>query len=184
MKKRQAFATLMAAAILIAACGSVPANPTPTAVLIAAPFGGFKIMSPVALSETSKSVETSIGTLEVTTFEGKSGTLTYSVVYTDYPAKYAAVDAASFITAVRDEQVSALGGTLVAEGRTEMQGVTGREIQISAELADGTQAIHRSRLYWLPTRLYLVSVLAPAERVNEAVVTDFLDSFQLTDRAY
>jgi len=184
MRKHFALAVLLAAATMLAACGAAGATPTPTPVTISAPFGGFKVVSPVALAETSKAVETNIGTLEVTTFQGKSGNFTYSVVYADYPAKYAAVDTASFLAAIRDEQVVALGGALVSEGRLELTGVEGREIQISAELEDGVEAIHRSRLYWLPTRLYQESVLAPQERINEAAVVDFLESFELTDRAY
>jgi len=184
MKNRLAFTTLVAVAVFVAACGGGAATPTPTAVLITSPFGGFKITSPVALTETSETVETNIGTLEVTTFQGKSGGLDYSVIYADYPAKYAAVEAATFLAAVRDEQVTTLGGALVSEGDLTSAGIAGREIQISAELEDGTKAIHRSRLYWVPTRLYLVSVLVPAELVDEKAVVDFLDSFQLTDRAY
>jgi len=184
MKNRLAFTTLMAVAVFLAACGGDAAIPAPTAVLIASPFGGFKIRSPVALTETSKTVETNIGILEITTLQGKSGGLDYSIVYADYPAKYAAVETATFLAAVRDEQVTSLGGALVSEGNLKLAGIEGREIQISAELEDGTKAIHRSRLYWVPTRLYLVSVLVPAELVDEKVVVDFLDSFQLTDRAY
>ncbi len=184
MKNRWAFTTLIAVAVFLAACGGDAATPAPTAVPITSPFGGFKITSPVALTETSKTVETNIGTLEITTLQGKSGGLDYSVVYADYPAKYAAVEAATFLAAVRDEQVTGLGGALLSEGNLTLAGIVGREIQISAELEDGTKAIHRSRLYWVPTRLYMVAVLAPEERVNEAAVVDFLDSFQLTNRAY
>ena len=184
MKNRWTFTTLIAVALFVAACGGDAATPAPTAVLITSPFGGFRISSPVALTETSKTVETNIGTLEITTLQGKSGGLDYSIVYADYPAKYAAVEAATFLAAVRDEQVTTLGGALVSEGNLTLAGIVGREIQISVELEDGTKAIHRSRLYWVPTRLYMVAVLAPEERVNEVAVVDFLDSFQLTDRAY
>lgn len=184
MRNRFALAVMLALTTMLAACGGAKATPTPTPVAISAPFGGFRILSPVALTETSEAVETNIGTLEVTTFQGKSGSFTYSVVYADYPAKYAGVDPASFLAAIRDDQVAGLGGSLVSEGRLDLAGVEGREIQITAELEDGTKAIHRSRLYWSPTRLYQVSVLAPEERINEAAVVGFLESFELTDRAY
>jgi hypothetical protein len=183
MKNSHVVTALLAVTLLLAACG----GPTPTPTTVPLPFtsadGGFSILSPAPLAETTEVVKVSIGSLELHTFQGEDGGFTYLVVYSDYPQGLKTADAAGLLASARDDQVSSLNGKLVSESQVTLSGIQGREIRISAQGEDGRNVIVRGRLYWAPTRLYRVLVVAARERVDDAAVTSFLESFRLTDRA-
>jgi hypothetical protein len=189
MRKALAFAVLVVVAMLAIACGGATPTPTappaPTAAVLpfASAVGGFSVLSPATLAETTEIATTEIGNLEVHTFQGDSGGFSYFVVYSDYPESYRAVDAAGLLASARDGQVNSTGGSLVMDGPITLSGVQGRDIRIKATADDGQMVILRSRLYWAPTRLYQVLVLAPEGREDDSAVGAFLESFKLTDRA-
>jgi len=189
MSKASAFTVLVVVAMLVAACGGATptptASPAPTAAVL--PFtsavGGFSVLSPVTLTETTETADTEAGNLEVHTFQGVSGGLSYFVVYSDYPESFRAVDAAGLLASARDGQVNSTGGRLVMDGPITLSGVQGHELRIKAETEDGQPVVLRSRVFWAPTRLYQVMVLAPEGSEDDTAVGAFLESFKLTDRA-
>jgi hypothetical protein len=184
MKKSHVVTAVLAVTLFLAACGG--STPTPTTV--PQPFtsaeGGFLVMSPAPLTETTEVVKIEIGSLEMHTFQGENSGFSYLVVYSDYPQGLKTADAAGLLASARDDQVNSLKGKLVSETQVMLSGVQGREIRISAQGEDGQNVVVRGRLYWVPTRLYRVLVIAAPERVDEASVSSFLESFKLTDRAY
>jgi len=146
--------------------------------------GGFAVQSPVDLVESVTTAETEAGNLEVHTFEGSTGEMTYVVTYVDYPESYAGKTTQQMLDAARDGQVKGVGGTLTGEGAVTVQGVPGREVRIQIPGADGKSQVLRGYLFWGALRLYRVLAYAPADRADSPEVSAFLDSFEFRDRPY
>jgi hypothetical protein len=195
MKRSSVYSFVVVLALALAACGPGPAptvapsaTPAPATAAPPRPFasleGGFAVQSPVDLVETVATAETEAGNLEVHTFEGSAGEMTYVVTYVDYPESYAGNPTQQMLDAARDGQVKGEGGTLAGEGAVTVQGVLGREvrIQIPGEGEDGR--VLRGYLFWGALRLYRVLVYAPAGQADSPEVSAFLDSFQFRDRPY
>lgn len=130
---------------------------------------------------SSKSVRTPTGELKLVALVGAGGNdLSLSITFTDYPQKYAEVDARKLLAAVRDGmktkdailehsddgQPGRLDGTSVPFPGMEF-------------VYDHHKYVARTRLFLVGTRLYQVNAIGPRREVFSKTAEEFLLSFDV-----
>jgi hypothetical protein len=142
--------------------------------------GGFSIVPPYALQETSQTVDTEAGPLEIRMFAAEQGQQAWLVGYSDYPEELVqASDPAAMLAGVRDGAVSNVNGQLVSDVEATLAGYPGREFSATVT-QNGQEMVMRERVYLVGNRLYQILVVVPKGEENSQEVEAFFESFQLT----
>ena len=116
--------------------------------------GGFSIVPPYPLQETTQSVDTDAGPIEVHMFVAEQGQKAWLVGYSDYPeALVEASDPATMLAGARDGAVSNVNGQLVSDAEIALNGYPGREFSASVT-QNGQEIVLRQRVYMVGNRLY------------------------------
>jgi hypothetical protein len=132
--------------------------------------GKYSIMAPGKLRESKLTIATDAGPLTVTSESiSESSKLLLSVSITDYPPRFALVDAGRFLDAVRDG-LKAKEGKILRDEVSE----SGREVLI----LQGKYAT-RTRLVLDGTRLYQITATGPQDQVESKLAGQFLQSFAI-----
>jgi hypothetical protein len=159
-----------------------PPTDTPTpepARLFKSEEGGFSIVAPYALQETSQSVNTEAGTIEVHMFIAEQGQEAWLVGYSDYPEEIVqASDPEAILAGARDGAVANVNGQLVSDTEISLDGYPGREFSASVT-QNGQDFVLRQRVFLVGNRLYQMVVIVPKGTESSTEVEDFLHSFQL-----
>jgi hypothetical protein len=159
--------------LLLAACGG-SGSPQPP-VEFKSETGGFSITTPYALKETTQSVDTEAGKIEIHMFSAEQGQQAWMVGYSDYPPEIVeASDAEGLLGASRDGAVSNVNGELVSDAPVSLNEHPGREFTASAQ---GLSL--RARIFLVENRLYQIMAVVPKGQENSEEVDRFLQSFQL-----
>ena len=139
---------------------------------------GFSIMTPVSLTETTRSTETAAGKIEIRAFSGERNGAAYTVGYSVYPHELVAQsDPAAVLAASRDGMISSLGGVLVTDKEVTVAGNPGREFEVTSKTQDGSPFASKSFLLLVGDRLYQVLVITPKGGAISAKMNDFIRSF-------
>jgi hypothetical protein len=145
--------------------------------------GGFAVLLPGKPTGSEQAVESKVGTLKHHMFLLVSGTDVYMVSYVDYPDPV--TDPAvikTMLDAGREGGLQATHGELKSEKEIKLGEYTGREWVVNIPDA----GFARARAYWVSSRLYQAMVVLgdaktiEAEKVRDATMAKFLDSFVLT----
>lgn len=140
------------------------------------PEGRCSAVFPRKPKHESKTVRTAAGEQRVLIWSASQGTdLTLSVTYTDYPPRFADLDPARLLMAVRDGMMTK-GARVVEDRRVEPDGrrQAGREVTI-----DHGKYHTRTRLFLDGTRLYQVTATGTEKAVTGAAAERFLMSFEV-----
>ena len=108
-------------------------------------------------------------------FSATAGAETYGLAYADYSPRS---DWESAGNGERDSIVSGLGGFVVEEKRTSVQGYPGKWIRFVGPNTSGELAI-----YLVGHRLYLLHAFAPKSTQRPQNFSKFLNSFRLLSRS-
>lgn len=140
-------------------------------------------MTPYTLKETTQTLNTQAGKIDIHIFASEQGGQSLMVLYSDYPANLVkASDPEKIYDGGRDGAVANVKGQLVSESRIWLYGSPGREILIKTKASNGQDATVRDRIYLVGNRLYQVMAVVPSEKENSSEITSFLDSFKLLGR--
>jgi hypothetical protein len=103
--------------------------------------------------------------------------ISYTAAYAD-PPKDPPTGASQdrLLDAVRDQAVALVFGELDREAEIIQDGLCGRELWITFS---GGQSVMLARVFVVQDRIYLLMVIAPAEKASSDGVQRFLDSFRL-----
>ena len=173
MRKSVIPSILLLLAFCLAGCSPAPKE-------FKSEAGGFSVMSPVALMESSQELETEAGKLDLHLFAGQLDDVGYFVSYTDYaPEIVQKGDPEKMLDGSRDGAVSNVHGKLVSETRITLAGHPGRELLIDAKPGDAPPGTIKERIFMVKNRLYQVVVVAPKRRDIATEADGFLQSFKL-----
>lgn len=180
--KRFSLRAFLLSAVLVTACNTAtPTVEEPTLEEYASEAGGFTISTPLTLDESSQSVDTQAGPIDIYTFTAEDNQAAYIVAYSDYPEALVTQSEPDIILdGSRDGAVGNVGGTLINETRIDLQGNPGRALVIDTTTDDGQDATVNARIYLVDNRLYQVLVVVPKGDEDEVDADGFLDSFSLS----
>ena len=176
--KRTAILTGLLIAMLLSACG----GNQPQAYV--SEEGGFQIMTPLPLEESTQSVDSELGPIEVHFFMAELSNRAYMVGYSDYPEDFIAQsDPQVLLDGARDGAVGNINGKLVSEFKISLADqYPGRELVVTALLDEDTEGTLKGRMYLVNNRLYQIMVVAPSGDMSTQAMDDFINSFTLLQR--
>jgi hypothetical protein len=139
--------------------------------------GRFVASFPGKPRESSKTVNTAIGSIEMKMYGVSEKQTSFSVAVADYPPEHVKqIGSTVLLDKARDGAVSNTQGTLLSEQIIQVEGNPGRELKISAAGGKGTI---RAKVFLVGNRLYHVVAVTPVEESYTPQVRRFLDSFRL-----
>ncbi len=165
---------------LLLAGGDAACSPPPKAREFRSEAGRFSVMTPAALEEHTRNVETQIGTIVSRMFVGNSGGIGYMVGYSDYPDEVIQTsDPEEMLDGSRNGAVNNVNGKLVMETRISLAGHPGREFVAEAKGKNQEDLTIKTRLFLVKNRLYMVLTAAKKEKAASSEMNQFLQSFKL-----
>jgi hypothetical protein len=142
--------------------------------------GGFSIMTPYILKETTQSLDTQAGKIEVHSFIAGQAGDSYLVGYSDYPAvAVQASDPQKILDGSRDGAVANVKGELVSEIPITLSEYPGRDLTITVKAANGQELFLRGRIYLVGNRLYQIIAVVTKSEEKSVEMNNFLQSFKL-----
>lgn len=170
------FRPFLLSLLLVAACNTAASEPEE----FSSEGGNFTVQTPIELEESSQSVETAVGPIEIHTFTAEDRNAAYVVAYSDYPAEMVAqTEPEELLDGSRDGAVQNVGGTLISEDTIDLNGNPGRALVIDATTETGEEATVNANLYLFENRLYQVLVVVPKGEEGNVDVESFLSSFSV-----
>jgi hypothetical protein len=176
MRKSAALSIFLILVFCLASCS---APPTPKEFKSEA--GGFTVMTPVEMQESTQDVETQSGKLTLYLFMGQLDATGYYITYSDYPPEIVHPDRLeNMLDGSRDGAVANFNGKLVSETRITLAGHPGRELVITGRPpSGGPGSTLKGRMFMVKNRLYQVMVMAPKGQAGAKEADAFLQSFKL-----
>jgi hypothetical protein len=107
-------------------------------------------------------------------FSATAGAESYGLAYTDYPPS---TDWENAVNGERDSIVNGLGGSVVDEKRTSVEGYPGKWIRFVGQNTSGELTI-----YFVGHRLYSLHAFAPKNAPRPENFSTFLNSFRLLSK--
>lgn len=145
--------------------------------------GGFSIMTPYALKETTQTVDTQIGKIEIHFFSADQSGKSFVVVYSDYPSEVVkASDPEQILDGSRDGAIDNVKGELISETRISLHEYPGRDLTISVQDKNGQALFMRGRIFLVENRLYQIMAIVTKGNENNSEINDFLQSFKLLSK--
>lgn len=161
----------------LAACGSSTTEPPQE---FKSETGRFSIMAPYALEETTQSVDTEAGTIEIHMFVADRGQESWLVGYSDYPEEIVqAADPQLILEGAGNGAAANVDGELVSIAQTSLNDYPGRKVTISAQAQNGQDMVVQGHMFLVGNRLYQILVVVPKGQESRQEIADFLQSFQL-----
>jgi len=107
-------------------------------------------------------------------FSATAGAESYGLAYADYAP---GTDWESAVNGERDSIVNGLGGSVVDEKRSSVDGYSGKWIRFVGQNTSGELAI-----YFVGRRLYILHAFAPKSAKRPQGFSEFLNSFRLLSK--
>jgi hypothetical protein len=170
---------LLCSVIFAAGCAGSPAEPKE----FKSASGGFSILVPATMEESTQDVVNADGTLVLHGFVGGSETKRYIVGYVDYPdesVKTTGVEA--LLARSRADLIGTDGATVIAEKSISLDGNPGLEISFDSGVNTNPQLTIKTRIYLVGNRLYQIMVAVPKADVETEEINSYLQSFKLLPR--
>ncbi len=153
-------------------------NLTPSQVFTSQ-TGKFSISAPVSLKETTQSVDTQIGPIELHMFSADASNASYMVGYSDYPAEIVnQSDPQKMLDGSGQGMAQNMGGTIVTANQISLNGNPGRELVVTAT-SQNQKITVKANIYLVGNRLYQVMIGLLSSDFNETTADSFLKSFKL-----
>jgi hypothetical protein len=165
------------AIILLGLSGCSPTSPQS----FTSEEGAFSVVSPLSLQESSQSIDTQLGPIEVHFFMGEDANRAFMVGYSDYPQDFVdQSDPQVMLDGAVNGAVSNVNGELVSEVKIHLSDrYPGREIVVTAMVDNNQEGTLKGRLFLVNNRLYQIMSIAPSDNLNVQEMDDFINSFEL-----
>jgi hypothetical protein len=133
------------------------------------------------MEETTQSIDTELGAIEVHFFMAEATDRAYMVGYSDYPQEFIDQnDPQMMLDGARDGATGNINGNLVSEIRILLDDqYPGREIVVTAMLDEDQEGTLKAHMFLVGNRLYQVMVIAPSGELSMQEMDDFINSFKL-----
>lgn len=142
--------------------------------------GNFSVQTPYTLKETTQSIETQVGPIDIHIFSGEQGNEVVLVGYSDYPMEIIqASSAEQILDGSRDGAVENVKGELISETQITLDGYPGREVIIQASAENKQEIIMHGRIFLVEQRLYQIMAVVPKGKETAQHLDSFLQSFKL-----
>jgi TonB family protein len=177
--------SLFLALFVFAVSGFAQTQPQPAATEelwkeFSSTAGGFKVDLLVGdPTETSETIESSLGKIKRHTITLETGMANFLVEYSDLPVTLAKPDQVKdFLGYMSEDIIVSFQGKLQNMIEIEFDGHPGREL-----IAETPNSMVRAKLYLVGERFYRIAVLTPKiARSIESFTSRFFDSFKLTGK--
>jgi hypothetical protein len=132
------------------------------------PDGNFRVVFPQSPQQQTRAER------NLHQFSATAGAESYGLEYADYSP---GTDRESTVNGERDSIVNGLGGSVVGEKRTSVEGYPGKWIRFVGQNTSGELAI-----YFVGSRLYSLHAFAPKGVPRPENFSKFLNSFRLLSK--
>jgi len=116
--------------------------------------------------------------VHIATYEEDNKRAAYMVVYADIGEQSPKKDVDKYYDDARNGIIAKSGNRLLTEKAVELGGISGREMEVSAEKGANFCVV---RVFLVKDRLYQAIVVEPTENRASSNILYFLNSFQLSD---
>ncbi len=176
--KNKLLVLLLVVASLLSACGGGPAEWKS----FSSDTGGFSVSVPGTFKESTQSVSTALGSIDMHIFMLDQGNVAYMVSYADYPEEFVKqADANVILDGARDGSLKNVSATLDTKQDITLDGSPGREftgtVPDSQSMPGGGSV--KSRIYLAKSRLYQLLVMTAKGKEAAADPDQFMASFKL-----
>ena len=144
--------------------------------------GGFSISTPVELKESTQSIPTPAGNLELHIFSGETPTRGYIVGYADYPeAVMQQSNPQKMLEGARNGAAAQINGKVLKEEQITLDGNPGVEFLMEGK-NDTQEALSKARMVLVGRRIYQVLVVGGKNDIQEPEMDGFIRSFKLVKK--
>lgn len=171
---------LLVCALLLAACGGATGGSSSAWKDFASDKGNFRISVPDTPKESSQSVDTAAGKINLTIYTAQVGSSAYLVSYSDYPEDMmSAADPLKVLDGAMNGAITNFGGKLLTSSDITLNDNPGKEFSADGKVVNAGDGNLRGRIYLVKNRLYQIIVVGPKDKTVEADVVKYLQSFKL-----
>lgn len=175
MKIRGVF--LVACAVLLLACGA-----TTDWKDFSSDKGLFTISMPSTPKQSTQSVDTAAGKVDITMFTAQIGAAAYLVSYSDYPEEVMAqADPLKVLDGAMNGSVTNFSGTVIESKDISINDNPGKEFTANGKVNNPGDGSLRGRIYLVKNRLYQVIVIGLKDKMATADINKYLQSFKLNE---
>ncbi len=159
---------------LLAACGATPSWQTFTS-----DKGKFTVEMPATPKESTQSVDTALGKIELTLYTAQVGTSAYLATFSDYPDVMSKADPAKVLDGAMNGAVTNVSGKILSSSDITINGNPGKEFSAEGKITNPGDGSVRGRIYLVKTRLYQLIVVGLKDQIPTADADRYLQSFKL-----
>jgi hypothetical protein len=138
--------------------------------------GGYKVLMPAKPEHAQRKVVIGGVPLEMSMDSARREGMAFGAAYADIPSEYAR--RAELLAAARDALVRNIGGRITAEREVSVDGASGQEFYADGSMGGQSMRL-AARVLVSGTRFYQVVCVGRTERMADADLALFLDSFHL-----
>jgi hypothetical protein len=140
------------------------------------PDKSFSALLPQGPRESSKKINTPIGSIRTFAYNAKSKHHEFSIAYCDYPDSFvAATDPKQILAGAADGAVHNIQGKLLGETSIDMNGIPGTELKIETP----QKMVLKSRIYFAGKRLFQIMAIGKPDHAFDKELTEVFDSFKI-----
>ncbi len=175
MKTKQI--VLVVCVILLAACsGSGPEWKD-----FASAKGAFAITMPGTPKESSQSVDTAAGAINLTMFTTQVSSAAYLVSYSDYPEDMmSSADPLKVLEGAQNGSITNFDGKLLSSKDITLDDNPGKEFTAEGKVTNPGDGSLSGRIYLVKNRLYQIIVIGLKDKTPAADIDKYLKSFKLS----
>ena len=162
--------------LLLAACSGT----SPEWKDFASEKGKFSIGMPATPKESSQSVDTAAGKIDLTMFTAQLGSAAYLVSYSDYPEEMMnSADPLKVLDGALDGSVTNFSGKVLSSTDITLDGNPGKEFNAEGKVTNPGDGSLRGRIYLVKNRLYQIIVVGLKDKTPATDIDKYLQSFKL-----
>ena len=167
---------MLVCSILLAACGAA----SPSWQDFSSDAGKFTVSMPATPKETSQSVDTAAGKIDLHLFTAQVGTSAYLVSYSDYPADMMSqADPAKVLDGAMNGAVTNVSGTILSSQDVTLDGNPGKDFTADGKITKPGDGSVRGRIYLVKNRLYQIIIVGLKDQIPAADADKYMQSFKL-----
>ena len=174
--KIRTISLLTIAVVVLAACGGAATDWKD----FSSAKGNFTITMPSVPKESSQSVDTAAGKVDLTMFTSQVGTSAYLVSFSDYPEEVMnTADPLKVLDGAMNGSVTNFGGTVLTSKDITIDNNPGKEFTADGKVSAPGDGSLSGRIYLVKNRLYQVIVVGLKDKTVVSDIDKYLQSFKL-----
>ncbi|MCL5275564.1 MAG: hypothetical protein M1434_12605 [Chloroflexi bacterium] len=174
--KTKTISLVLVCAFLLVACGGA----APSWQDFSSDKGKFTVTMPATPKESSQSVDTAAGKIDLYLYTAQVGTSAYLVSFSDYPADMMSqADPAKVLDGAMNGAVTNISGTILSSQDITLSGNPGKDFSAEGKIKNPGDGSVRGRIYLVKNRLYQIIVVGMKDQIPTADADKYLQSFKL-----